>query len=275
MRSSFWHEGYALIEGMFDPEELAALRHDAQGVFCRQIVRLGLAADEQAAMARFEPAMFELFKREPTLYMNCGKQVQHLLSLHRLGLDPRILGVIGELGLEAPAISTRPVLFFHHRETARHEAYWKVPAHQDWSSMQGSADSLVVWLPLTDVDAPLGPLEIIPGSHRRGLRASTLIEGGFGELPAQSIQPDEVFTPVPMKAGDALIFSSMMVHRSGDNRSGRFRWSCNFRYNNLAEESFIGRGYPHAYLYRPVDEELTPGFDTEKAILAVCAKNGP
>lgn len=274
MRRQFWRDGYILVDGLLDPVEVARLREDAQDIFCRQIVRLGLAADKGAALAGFEAAMFELFRREPSVYMNCGKQVQHLVSLHRLGLDPRLIDLMQGLGLEAPAISTRPVLFFHHRETARHEAYWKTPAHQDWSSMQGSADSLVIWLPLTDMDDSLGPLEIIPGSHERGLRASTLTAGGFGQLLDESIASGESFVPVPMKAGDVLVFSSMLIHRSGDNRSDRFRWSCNFRYNNLADDSFIGRGYPHAYIYQPIDRPLTPDFDTASAILAVRAKHG-
>ena len=30
--------------------------------------------------------------------------------------------------------------------------------------------------------------------------------------------------------------------------------------------SFIKRGYPHAYIYKPIDEYLTPDFNTKKEI---------
>jgi hypothetical protein len=50
------------------------------------------------------------------------------------------------------------------------------------------------------------------------------------------------------------------VHRSGTNISDALRWSAQFRFNNLAEPTFIKRGYPHSFVYRSVDELLTPDF---------------
>ena len=38
------------------------------------------------------------------------------------------------------------------------------------------------------------------------------------------------------------------------------------RYNDLNEKSFIDRGYPHAYSYKPIDDFLTPEFDTKAEI---------
>ena len=38
------------------------------------------------------------------------------------------------------------------------------------------------------------------------------------------------------------------------------------RYNDLDDTSFIKRGYPHSYIYKPIDEYLTPEFDTKKEI---------
>ena len=69
------------------------------------------------------------------------------------------------LGLRFPNVSTRPVLFFNSRHLAEKEVYWKVSPHQDWRSMQGSLDSVVVWLPLCDIDVALGALEVVPQSH--------------------------------------------------------------------------------------------------------------
>jgi hypothetical protein len=30
--------------------------------------------------------------------------------------------------------------------------------------------------------------------------------------------------------------------------------------NNLAEATFVERGYPHSFLYKPIDELITPDF---------------
>ncbi len=201
--------------------------------------------------------MARLFQEDLSSFTNCGKQAQHLVSLHRLSLDQRLLAELTELGLEQPNISTRPLLYFNSPRLAKKEVYWRLEVHQDWRSMQGSLDSMVVWIPLMDIDVQLGALEIIPGSHLRGLLEAEMVDG-YGHLRAE-IDPAS-FLPVEVKRGDALFFSSFLLHRSGTNTTDAIRWSCHFRYNNLAEATFIERGFPHPYLYRPQEELITPDF---------------
>ena len=167
-----------------------------------------------------------------------------------------MLEVLHELGLAQPNISVRPVMFFNNPKLATQDFYWKTPPHQDWRSMQGSLDSVVVWVALVDVDAALGALEFVPRSHRRGLLTERF-ENGFGQTTEYV---DRDFERAEMRAGDALFFSSFLVHRSGTNTTEAIRWSAQFRYNNLAEPTFVDRGYPHSFIYRSVDELITPGF---------------
>jgi len=161
------------------------------------------------------------------------------------------------LGLEFPNISTRPVLYFNSERLAKKEVYWKLAGHQDWRSMQGSLDSVIVWIPLIDIDRPLGALEVIPGSHCWGLLPADIVDG-YGNLrePVDMSQA----RAVEIKKGDALFFSSFLVHQSGINVTNSIRWSCHFRYNNLREETFIARGFPHPYIYRPQEELITENF---------------
>ena len=135
-------------------------------------------------------------------------------------------------------------MFFNNPRLAKQEFYWKTPPHQDWRSMQGSLDSVVVWIALVDVDVGLGALEVVPGSHRRGLLADRLLDG-FGQTH-ELVDAD--FTSIEMHKGDALFFSSFLVHRSGTNVREDIRWSAQFRYNNLAEAAFVERGYPHSFI---------------------------
>ena len=73
----------------------------------------------------------------------------------------------------------------------------------------------------------------------------------------------------------ALFFSSLLVHQSGTNMSSSIRWSCHFRYNNLLEPTFIARGYPHPYLYRPQEELITPNFPSLAEVEAVFGLAAP
>jgi ectoine hydroxylase-related dioxygenase (phytanoyl-CoA dioxygenase family) len=128
--------------------------------------------------------------------------------------------------------------------------------------MQGSLNSMVLWLPLTDIDDSLGALQIIPGSHLWGLRSEN-ISDGFGMVDVNE-KDDHKFISVPVKAGDVLAFSSFLVHRSGENTTDSPRWSCHFRYNDLMEKTFIERNFAHAYIYKPVEELFSPGFPKQE-----------
>jgi hypothetical protein len=63
-----------------------------------------------------------------------------------------------------------------------------------------------------------------------------------------------------------LVLLHLPIHRSGENTSNSIRWSCHFRYNNLCEPTFIQRGFPHSYIYKPQDELITPGFPTAQDV---------
>jgi phytanoyl-CoA hydroxylase len=257
--NKFWEHGYVLLRNSISVRATGAILKDAQNVFQAQFDRFGYSDPV------FDSNQKRLFREQPQVFQWCGKQVQHLLSLHRFGTDPDIIDCLKEAGLSSPSISTRPVLFFNHPELAAAEHYWKTPAHQDWRSMQGSIDSLVLWVPLMDVDEEIGPLEIMPGSHKKGLLPVDESKD-YGDFKKIIDYKEEDFVAIETKMGDCLLFSSLLVHRSGNNTSNRARWSCHFRYNNLDEPTFIERGFPNPYLYRPLDKLLFPSFDTKKEI---------
>lgn len=253
---AYRQNGFVIVPALVSAAEADGLRGDAWRVFRRQLERHGLVGGGEVSEAELTTALYAFFADHTADFISCGKQIQHLISLHRLSLSDKVLSVLGELGLDDPNISVRPVMFFNSPRLAKAEFYWKTPAHQDWRSMQGSLDSIVIWIALVDVDAELGALEIVPGSHRRGLLADRFVDG-FG-------QTDEFtgadFTRVELGKGDGLLFSSFLVHRSGTNSADTIRWSAQFRYNNLAEATFIERGYPHSFVYKPIDELISPGF---------------
>jgi hypothetical protein len=56
------------------------------------------------------------------------------------------------------------------------------------------------------------------------------------------------------------------VHQSGINSTEELRWSCHFRYNNLREPTFIERGFPHPYIYRPQEELITENFPDKQLV---------
>lgn len=266
-------EGYLLLKNFAPRSEVQEILDQARQIFQIQFVNrkyttVLLAKDEAEGV--YNENLYRLFAEDLPTLMNCGKQIQHLISLHRFSLHERILNVLAEIGLQFPVISTRPVMFFNHPRLAQKKVFYKVDAHQDWRSMQGSLNSVVIWFPLVDINKDLGALEIVPGSHLSGLMTEK-IEQGFGMVHVDEAMQQKMIQ-VEVEQGDALLFSSFLVHQSGENITDKPRWSCHFRYNDLEEPTFVDRHYPHPYLYKPLEELITPGFPTPDMLETLFSK---
>lgn len=191
--------------------------------------------------------MIKLFQEKEEIFINCGKIIQSgLIELYKLPVEDNLINLIKDLGLSFPNLCTRPVLFFNHPKLAKEEYYYKTPPHQDWLSMESSSDSIVLWVPLVDVNKENGSILIWPKTHKLGPLPYKTI-GGFAsvEVSGNYIQPE-------MEIGDIVIFSTFLVHSSGDIHNNTIRWSCHFRYTNMEDEDFINRGFPNPYIYKPL-----------------------
>ena len=267
--NSFNSDGYLYLKDFFDKDVVTSILHEAKQIFFNQFVRTKLTTKsfDKLSTNEFDYLLFDFFEKDIQSYIYCGKQVQHLISLHRLSLNEKIMNVLGQVGIVQPIISTRPVMYFNHKKLSRERVYHSVDAHQDWRSMQGSLNAAVLRVPLTEISKKLGALRVVPKSHKRGLVTSN-VEHGFGFVNLSN-EDQQNMIDVEMNLGDALLFSSFLIHQSGDNISDTPRWSCHFRYNDINEKTFIDRGYPHPYIYKPDSTLITKNFPSLKHIQSI------
>jgi phytanoyl-CoA hydroxylase len=184
-----------------------------------------------------------------------------------LSLNPKFIELIKEIGLKEPNISTRPVLYFNHPKLAKQKVFYKVDAHQDWRSMQGSLNSVVIWVPLIDINKNLGALEVLPGSHLDGLRTD-YVDNGFGMVNLSEEEQKKLIS-VEVNVGDVLLFSSFLIHQSGENITDKPRWSSHFRFNDLSDPTFINRKFAHPYIYKPMEDLITRDFPSKNDIINI------
>src|SRR6266480_3998441 len=112
--TQFKQNGFVMARAFFQKEEVERVRSDAKNVFLMQLLRHGILKSDDPSEGEFEAGLFAYFKLYLQEFINCGKQIQHLVSLHRLSLDKRIEQALREeLGLLFPNVSTRPVLYFN------------------------------------------------------------------------------------------------------------------------------------------------------------------
>jgi hypothetical protein len=208
----------------------------------------------------FDQMAKSLFKKDYEGFLGCANSTQYLPSLMCLASSKKMVEILKFNGIQMPVINTRPLLSFSSKETAKNENYWKVPAHQDWPSMQGSLNSLTCWLALVDVTEDMGPLQISPKSHMNGKLDH--VDNG---VPFLSEYRGE-FKSFPMEAGDILLFNTFTVHRSGINLSEKIRLSAHFRYDDCMEPSFIKRKYPRHRIEKRKEGLLFPDFPSEEEV---------
>lgn len=147
----------------------------------------------------------------------------------------RVLDIAEDLGIKNVSYPSQPVLHVMSPDLKIPKGYYGTEAHQDWPSVQGSLDMITVWIALTDIDH--FPIEVIPGSHLKGLR-----KGKSNDSVLKVAAKDKDFIPLKCKAGDAIFLSGFVVHRTG--KGDGFRMAVSQRFDNVDEPTFYKRGYP-------------------------------
>ena len=154
------------------------------------------------------------------------KQARSVLSIHRVHEHSAALAqLMFDSNITDPvaAVVGSENLQLHH--TLMHAKPPKIgaafPLHQDYDYFPHKLDTMVAaTLYLDDSEADNGCLHIIPGSHEEGYIDHA--HDGSHHLPVDEY-PIERAIPVPMKAGDLLIFSYYTIHGSSPNISEQWR----------------------------------------------------
>ena len=131
------------------------------------------------------------------------------------------------------------------------ESSSEISFHQDdgYGRLEPPLD-LTVWVALVDTDERNGCLWVVPGSHRGGLvdHARAQVNPVLREAAASS---DAV--ALPLRAGEAVAFSGLTLHRSGPNHSdaprpGLFVRYCDPRVKMMTEGGRSVLDDPHSWM---------------------------
>ena len=93
-----------------------------------------------------------------------------------------------------------------------------IPWHQDNGYQKGrTPEYLTCWLALDDSSLDNGGLQVIPGSHKQGHRVHEMetVHAVIRDLAEE----ERLAIPLDARAGDVLIFSSLLVHQTVGNHT--------------------------------------------------------
>jgi ectoine hydroxylase-related dioxygenase (phytanoyl-CoA dioxygenase family) len=203
-------EGYLVIDQISTPEELQGLREIYDRLFSARAGRdrgdqFDLAGgDEEGKEAKLPqilgPSKYAPEMRETLAWANANAITRQLLGESGL--------LTGDHAILKPAGSGAPT-----------------PWHQDEAYWDPSFDyhSISIWMPLQDVDATMGCLSFVPGSHRINVQQHRPI-GGDIRVHGLELDPEvnvdlTAAVSVPLKAGGVTIHHNRMLHYAPGNRS--------------------------------------------------------
>lgn len=108
------------------------------------------------------------------------------------------------------------------------------PPHQDAAYLENAGDVWTAWLALGPCPRRLGPLALLPGSHRGGVRPHAAVVRG-GDIVGTEVPDDAPWQSSDLEAGDVIFFSALTVHRALPNvTTDQLRISVDYRYRPAA-----------------------------------------
>lgn len=242
--AGYREQGYCVVPRLLSPEAVARVLEETDALFALQLRRLGLRVTAYAGEGTVLANMEALLAADVGAYLAAARHAAKLMSLQRLVVSEPMVELVAALGLAMPSIATTPVLHIMSDTLKIPGGYFGIAPHQDWPSIQGGLDTVTVWVPLMNIDASRFPVEVIPGSHRRGLWP--------GEITDQALEirqgfVDGDFVPLPARRGDAVVLSAFTVHRTSIDGCRGLRIASSTRYENSTEPTFAARNFPCAY----------------------------
>jgi phytanoyl-CoA hydroxylase len=194
-------QGYFVLERAFDPETVARAVAEIDPWESKTTEFLRTQPDETLFIAKAEAITFtvHLVLSSDFLRDFCAGEVFRDLGHDLIGPDVR--------------------LYWDQAVYKKPEPEREFPWHQDngYTYVEPQA-YLTCWVALTDAGLENGCPWVVPGVHRSGTLAHRLTPLGW-----QCLESPEEEVPIPVKAGDIAVFSSLTPHRTGANRTDEVR----------------------------------------------------
>lgn len=214
--------GYLILPEVFNRDEIRRMQEDADAIL-ELIINSSLANNRKSR---------RLDIRELPSGQHMVRKIQPIndlsLCLSQISNDERFIGPMGQIMGEEPILMEEKLNYKEplHNPVPQIDvplAEDGFPVHSDWAyyKAQNYPQTIISsGICIDECTAESGPIRVWPGSHKQDLEHYQM-ENGLQVLP-ELIDFDggiDVLAP----AGSVLLFSSLLIHNSRPNRSGKPR----------------------------------------------------
>ena len=248
IKSLFQDNGFVLIRNAISIQPLDDLVAAIGKLLAARLQQLGIKScleddldGNLAQLARFGDDKVEMLLRAS----------RETLAFHKLVLFPALQalsGLVTELKM-TQIIFENCMLRIDRSTTSSRDFAW----HYDAAYTAQPPQAITCWIPLTPIDDRIGPLRVIPVSHKNehavrfhselasvklaGPKRIELADIDIAELESKAI---DIY---PMQPSDVILLHGWTLHRSGMNTSQRARWVFNPRYSDLLDERVVANNW--------------------------------
>lgn len=266
-REQFIEDGYYVARGYVDIATIDDFLGDVGAVVRQHLQRCAQPFTLAGHIAGLYENLATLHRYDQGRYLAtllvCGK----LKSLYDLFLSDSLADACRKCGVSLPMLHTHPLFHVMSHRLRLDNGYFGFGPHQDWSGLQTSLNTVVVWLPFHDIDAGLFPLEVLPKSHTNGLCMGAVTDRDY--TIDSSYYVGRPFTCVEVRKGDAVFMSPFTIHRTGLTETDGLRIAASWRYEDAVEDTFIERGYPLAQSRTVRHDLFFPAFPSAEQVRRV------
>ena len=252
---TFQRNGFVVVRGFYGADEIEPIQRGIHAIIGLVIEGQGLAIRQPPfTPENFDGGFQELIAHDRALGGCVYDAVKQIPAFIRLVASTKHEAVVRQVrATDQPAIAAGGYgIRIDNPQEEKFRAGW----HQDYPAQIRSLDGLVFWSPLVAMTQKLGPVEFCVGSHRDGLAPVQETDvtnpdkkGAYGLTLVDEetrVADYEKATPLT-EPGDLVLVDFLTLHRSGENISGRSRWSLQMRWFNFAEPTGRQLGWSGAY----------------------------
>ena len=214
-----YHEqGYFTVEGLFTADEVDAVRNEITKIVARY-------PNDPQGMIEFEPSVENGENTPEVLELGVRKLsnvVRYNTFFRSLAFHPKMVEIATTLlGPDVTLLQSILLLKPPHFGGAK---IW----HQDNAYFRRMPNHIVgFWVACDDATVQNGCMHVIPGSHTLGIVEHGGLKNDYGAVRTPSV---ETAVPVPLKAGDALMFDGELLHSTPPNATATRRRSIQYHY---------------------------------------------
>ncbi|HUQ56470.1 phytanoyl-CoA dioxygenase family protein [Lentzea sp.] len=208
----FRQHGWAKLDGFVPPGVVRGLREEIQGL-------MGAGAERYRGADRPTRPGGDPFATMWRTYDEPSRDNDFLREF-------ATSAAVGRAG--SRFLRDRPVRFYRDEVLVKMPAATRTPWHQDFPySSRDRSEQVNLWIALNDLTPEHSTLRFLSGSHRQGVlgRALATPDDDLVAQYPELLDECTLSPPLHLRAGDATVHHSLVVHTAPPNTAAEPRWA--------------------------------------------------